>query len=246
MWTIGKIDVSETDFAATKTKKQKVDLLYKVSSGSFMGVSKEKVGRLCRDFPRRVKLMLLCGGNSISKLLNSHISAPRPQDIRVCRVRDFLPAEDANIRREGPARRWTALLRGHRRGPNVITRILKWRFDFLSEVDAMVLKADLRAYNSRLRRGFSTAFFEIQEEEEELAEWAEAEDEVDDQSSEPYRNKVADFSSDVLESAEPSSDSSSAESSDSSGEGCPYEIPFPRPSVEMAEDFTPDRYQNFT
>jgi hypothetical protein len=171
MWAIGKGDVTRVDFTMAKTQREKVDLLWRTVHDSFFAVPNDVVSKLCIDFERRLKLVLNVGGNTISNLLSSHVSRPRPQGIRKCTMRDFSMQEDSLILREGAAHRWTALLRDHPWPRGMTTRILKWRYENRSHDQAIIANIALRSFNSKRGAGFGDALLALpgEEEEEELA-----------------------------------------------------------------------------
>jgi hypothetical protein len=83
---------------------------------------------LCQDFARRLRLVIDCGGASISQLLSSHIRVARPQDIIETQLETFSPEEDERIIGMGDSsqtRKWVTL---HSEMPAHSKQSLKHRY----------------------------------------------------------------------------------------------------------------------
>jgi hypothetical protein len=106
------------------------------------------IDRLVDDFWRRCDLVIACNGSSISQLLSSHMTAPRPQDIAThLVVTQFSQEVDAHILEfidEAP-RRQGKWLRLHESLPDFSPQALKRRYAQLQQEAANLEWAETRA-----------------------------------------------------------------------------------------------------
>lgn len=137
MWSIIKAEIAKVDWAPLESHvKQAQDKLWEVAESTWDAVPNETIDRLCSSFEHRCDMIVQVGGNSIAKLLSSHME-PRPQDCREATVAKFSDEDDSIILAMGRAKRFAKLFKDERwrDRPECDKRMLKWRFRYLDQME---------------------------------------------------------------------------------------------------------------
>jgi hypothetical protein len=137
MWSILKAEIAKVDWAPLESHvKQAQEKLWEVAQSAWDAVSDGVIDSLCKSFEKRCDTIIEVGGNSIAKLLSSHMD-PRPQDCREAAIPSFDDEDDQVILTMGRAKKFAKLFKDPRweGRAGIDKRMLKWRFRYLDQME---------------------------------------------------------------------------------------------------------------